>query len=368
MTKVRVLVIVLSVFGYILFSSAIASAQVRTVLVSPVPGDPSASGTALKSALAGISSPSSTNRWLLKIEPGIYDLDSLRMRPWVDIEGSGINLTTIHSTGTTIIGANNTELRMLTIEAGDGGLFPTNLEVIGMFNDQANPRVYRVKFVTKAPSSAAAWGMRNLSSAPTIEECEFSVSGSSGSLAYGVTFNFFNSAGARSSIIRSKVAVSGGFPNYGVFMASGQTVTEIQETRIDATGGSDTYGIYALGGTWQGNEVLTLRNVVINSSGSSRSVGIFLEQGTTVGLDISNSKIGGHIAPITKGIFQGGSPAVIVQHSSILGFTKTVESVIGSISIQATALFGGPATAGIWQGCMGVWDENGVFYTNGCPQ
>src|SRR6185295_14031707 len=81
----------------ILFAAQAASAQIRTVLVSPVPGDPIASGTALKNALAGISSPSSTNRWLLKIEPGIYQMtgNSLLMRPWVDIEGSGIEQTTI---------------------------------------------------------------------------------------------------------------------------------------------------------------------------------------------------------------------------------------------------------------------------------
>ena len=109
----RILTIVLSVFTCILFSSSISSAQIRTVLVSPVPGDPIASGTALKNALAGISSPSSTNRWLLKIEPGIYQItgNSLLMRPWVDIEGSGIEQTIIRmmnsSTTPTIAGASN---------------------------------------------------------------------------------------------------------------------------------------------------------------------------------------------------------------------------------------------------------------------
>src|SRR5829696_8493450 len=84
MYKIRVLVIVLSVFGCVLLNSSVASAQIRTVLVSPVPGNPIASGTALQNALAGISSPSDTNRWLLKIEPGVYDIQSgsLTMRPW----------------------------------------------------------------------------------------------------------------------------------------------------------------------------------------------------------------------------------------------------------------------------------------------
>src|SRR5215218_2906177 len=184
MYKIKVLVIVLSVFGCVLLNSSVASAQIRTVLVSPVPGNPVASGTALQSALAGISSPSATNRWLLKIEPGIYDLQSgsLQMRAWVDVAGSGIDLTTIHSTGTTIIGASDTELRMLTVEA----IGNSATQVIAMFNENANPRVYRVKFVTQTTNSEA-WGMRNWSSAPKIEECEFSVSGGI-FLVHGVTF------------------------------------------------------------------------------------------------------------------------------------------------------------------------------------
>jgi hypothetical protein len=155
MYKIRAFVIVLSVFGCVLLNSSVASAQIRTVLVSPVPGNPVASGTALQNALAGISSPSDTNRWLLKIEPGIYDLQagSLQMRSWVDIEGAGINVTTIRSSETTIIGASNAELRMLTVEAIGNQFINPGPEVIAMLNQNAHPRVYRVKFKTHGPNS-----------------------------------------------------------------------------------------------------------------------------------------------------------------------------------------------------------------------
>lgn len=86
------------VIAALLLTSTTATAQIRTILVSPVPGDPVASGTALRNALAGIPSPSATNRWLVKIEPGTYDVGggtSLAMRPYVDVEGSGIEATTI---------------------------------------------------------------------------------------------------------------------------------------------------------------------------------------------------------------------------------------------------------------------------------
>ena len=373
MFQIRMLTIVLSVFACIHFSSSITSAQIRTVLVSPVPGNPVASGTALQNALAGISSPSDTNRWLLKIEPGIYDLQagSLQMRPSVDIEGSGINVTTIRSSTTTILGASNAELRMLTVEAiGNGS---PGSEVIAMFNENANPRSYRVKFKTQSTNSET-WGMRNLSSAPKIEECEFSVSGGT-SLAKGLTFVNFVHTGERSSIVRSRIVVSGTGTMYGVWMLGGQTLTEIQETRIEVSG-ADPIGIYANHlGNWLGNEVLALRNVELKATGTSSSLGVYLDQGTTVGLDISYSKIEalGNPNITRKGIFQAGSAVTFMRNSWLAGASNTIQTTApwASFSLQSSALVGGPATAtgqGAWNGCMGLWDENGTFYANGCPQ
>jgi hypothetical protein len=371
MSRTRMLTIILSVFACILFSSAIASAQIRTVLVSPAPGDPITSGTNLRNALANIPSPSSTNRWLLKIEPGIYQLqgNALVMRPWVDIEGSGIGATTIRLAAPTtfnvptISGASQAELRLLTVEATE--------TPAAMSNTNAHPRIYRVKFVATGQSGQAI-GIENVSSAPRIEECEFFVSVPALSIgptvAIGISFDSI-AAGARSSILRSQIAVSGATINYGVRMSRGQTVAEIQDTRMDVTHGSQTYGIYALGGNWQGGENLVLRNIVINSAGgSSRSVGIWLESGSTVGLEIYNSKIWGHVAPFTQGIFQGGNIPVGLRYSSVLGFTKTVETV-HNVGIVWTELIGGPVTGSptSYVGCIAVVDEMGVFYANSCP-
>jgi hypothetical protein len=369
MLKTRKILTVLSVFTVVFVYSSLASAQIRTVLVSPVPNDPVASGTALRNALAGIPSPSSTNRWLLKIEPGIYEMqsNSLQMRSWVDIEGSGIGQTIIRANSTafninTVLGASDAELRMLTVEALGGP--SVGVGQFAAMRNNGSPRVYRVKFVTQAINSEQ-WGMVNISSAPKIEECEFNVSGTRTNS--GIAFS--GQSGTRSSIVRSNIAVSGGSTNYGVTMSVTQILTEIQDTRIDVTSGPLTFGIFAFPIGWQGNETLTLRNVIIKSAdGGLLSAGIYLDQGTTVGLDISHSRILSGNSPTTKGIFQGGGPPVVIQHSSIWGLTKTVEAPSASFSIQATALIGGPATAGLWQGCMGVWDEMGQFYPMGCPQ
>jgi hypothetical protein len=69
--------------------------------------------------------PSAANPCLLKIGPGIYDLGatSLVMEEFVDVEGSGENVTTLLGDITTVgfpfqgvvVGASNAELRFLTV-------------------------------------------------------------------------------------------------------------------------------------------------------------------------------------------------------------------------------------------------------------
>lgn len=77
------------------------SKAVQTIYVHPVPGDHTASGTALLNALAGITNASATKRYVIKLEPGIFDLGSTRliMKPYVDIEGSGQEASVIQGGG-----------------------------------------------------------------------------------------------------------------------------------------------------------------------------------------------------------------------------------------------------------------------------
>ena len=84
--------------------------------VSPV-GDAAVSGTALLDALASISTATAIDPCLLKIQPGIYDLgpSTLQMKSFVDVEGSGQNITTIKADNTVIETENNTEIRQLTV-------------------------------------------------------------------------------------------------------------------------------------------------------------------------------------------------------------------------------------------------------------
>lgn len=70
----------------------------RTILVSPSAGASATdNGTKLLNAVNSITDASASNPYLVKIEPGVYDLGSgtLNMKPHVDVQGSGWATTTI---------------------------------------------------------------------------------------------------------------------------------------------------------------------------------------------------------------------------------------------------------------------------------
>ncbi len=103
-------------------STQFQGAYARTIVVAPV-GTPTQNGTALRNALNSITGASGANRYLLKIEPGNYDLGNtpLQMKSWVDIEGSGAPATDIWSgafntdTSATIMSDALAELRFLRV-------------------------------------------------------------------------------------------------------------------------------------------------------------------------------------------------------------------------------------------------------------
>jgi hypothetical protein len=128
-------------------STDFAKAYKRTVVVSPV-GTDAQNGQALLDAMASITDASASKPYLLHIEPGTYDLgnsfdSNLRMKEWVDIEGSGENNTVITSgrpgnadggCSATVTGANNAEMRFLTVRNTGGAC------AISSFN-HASPRL-----------------------------------------------------------------------------------------------------------------------------------------------------------------------------------------------------------------------------------
>lgn len=69
----------------------------RTKVVSPSGATPEDNGVLLLNALNSISDNSVTNRYLIHLEPGVYDVGTtvLHTKPFVDIRGAGRNVTTV---------------------------------------------------------------------------------------------------------------------------------------------------------------------------------------------------------------------------------------------------------------------------------
>lgn len=111
-------------------ATELQGAYETTIVVSPV-GTQEANGTALLNAVNGITGNTGPDpvAYLVKVEPGLYDLGStpLQMKVNVDLEGSGQNTTAIIGDGAqapgtaTVLGAPNSELRLLSVASQGGG-------------------------------------------------------------------------------------------------------------------------------------------------------------------------------------------------------------------------------------------------------
>ncbi len=95
----------------------------RTLTVSPG-ATPTDSGTKLLNAMASIT-PTQASPWLIRLEPGVYDLGSsyLALKPYINVEGSGELLTIISSSveaanppvSGTVVMTTSTEIRFVTV-------------------------------------------------------------------------------------------------------------------------------------------------------------------------------------------------------------------------------------------------------------
>lgn len=359
-----------AVIAILFIFPALSQAQSRIVTVSPDPAGPVASGTALRNALAGIPSPSATNPWLLKIEPGIYDVqfNPLQMRSWVSIEGSGIEATTIRGNigynPQTFVGyfgmvegANNAELRNLTVENTGSGQHR-----IAMLNRNASPRVYRVRFITQGDDNKGLYGILNLglggSASPILEEIEVRVTG--GSLTTGIAYE---GAATSAEIHRSRIVISGGTTrSHGILLHSGR-LQRIRDTIIETYFGASASGIYVLSAN--PSQDLWLTNTTIISESSTQSnYGINCNDAISINVIGSQILVNNQLQAI--GIRQLQNSGTIVLNSYILAATAIVSSN-GNVFISNSVLAGGPVTATGSKGCFGVTDEAGGFYTGPCP-
>jgi hypothetical protein len=161
----------------------------RTVVVSPK-DTASASGQALLDAIAGLSSASPSNPWLVFLEPGLYDLGSrqLTMQPGVVLAGSGEGFTTISSSiaddgGTpppsaTVLLAPGSELRDLTVvdTATTSDQFSQGVAVGTSDVESASYRLDRVEAESNVSGSGRAIALEVAASTLEVDDSTASAS------------------------------------------------------------------------------------------------------------------------------------------------------------------------------------------------
>ncbi len=350
--------------------------------------------TTITAALNSITA-SDSNRYLIYVAPGVYS-EQVTMEPYVDIQGSGELNTKITFTGSaldntgTLLGADNAELRFLTVEntGGDdystaiynsssvrlthvvasasGGSFSfgvinfgssatlTNVTATasgagnnyGVFSYQSSATMRDV--TASASGGASNHGVYNQEGSPTMTNVTASASG--GSVNFGV-FNFESSPSMTSIIANG----SGGSASYGVYNTSSSPT--MNNVTASASLGTNNYGVYNTSSSFP-----TMNNVTASGSGGTNTYGVYsaLSQPTLTNVTASGS--GG---TNNYGVYTTSLGTLLVNNSKISGSTNTLISATSTIRIGASQLSGGPVSGTVT--CAGVYDEAYVFYASTCP-
>jgi hypothetical protein len=335
------------------------STNIGTIItISPKSTDTESTlGSALLNTIAGITDADADNPYLIRLGPGTYNVGSsgLVMKPWVSIEGSGEAATKIAASAGSgnrpnnvggIVGADNTELRFLTVENTVSG----SSWAAAIVNNGSSPTIMYV--IAKA-SGLGAVGIVNVAqSSPKLIYVTAQASGTGE--AYGV-YNDNSSP----SMTHVSLYATGADYSYGIKSELGSDAF-LSHVNAEASAKKDAHGFDNLGSTAK------ITKSSINASGGVIGYGIITDSALT--MDFSSVASTGESA---YGILTSGSATMTIDHSVVEGTTYTVYNGSGfTVRIGDTQLAGGPANDGNDPSrltCAGVYDENYVFSQTTCP-
>lgn len=340
----------------------------RTLVVSPT-GNSAADGSTLLSALDKLwPRPSSTNRWLIKLEPGVFDVgnEPVVMQEYVDIEGSGVASTIIRGTvappptsllGGVVEGADHCEIRQLTISCESHAYHPS---CQGMSLVEASPRLTQLRIRVHGTGSGSHQGTRAYNSHPILENVEVEVGATSSTDNYGIVYG----GTSRLDIARSEIVARGASNrNVAIALRDFPEQSRMRDGSVSAIGGTFATGILYLSS--ESGELLSLDNVTVTATGASEeSVGIGT-QGSGGGRQNLEVR-GGRIEGATHGInLLNGDSEVSIHRSEVAGSEVTVGA--SNARIGATWLRGSGLVVAQSAACAGVYDDAFGFYSDNCP-
>ncbi|HEX5689348.1 MAG TPA: hypothetical protein VFX76_05070, partial [Roseiflexaceae bacterium] len=204
-----------------------------------------ANGAALRAALSSATA-GPNQRCLVRLAAGVFDLGTqpLPMRAFVDLEGAGETSTRLlaqvgRSDGGTIVGADDAELRCLSVSNIGGGEC-----AIAIYNNACSPRLSYVHV-------EASGGLSN--------------------------YAIYNTRGAAPQMAHVNAIAAGRRCNIGIFNDS--AAPSMRHVSAMAAGGALNYGLYNCNGAKP-----ILAYVAVTAAGGERNVGVFNDQGSAPNL------------------------------------------------------------------------------------
>lgn len=283
----------------------------RTWIVSPVTLDPMASGQRLLQAFSVITADASTT-WLVKLEPGVYDLggQNLALESYVDLEGSGADVTFIQSTrnGAIVSGADRSEMRSLTVR-NQGGV--ANAVGVALGDKHA-----RVTDVAIDVTGTSATGIQNAGDDTVLRRLDIRALAGPGGSSTGI------SVSGDSHISEAEIFTVGGAVSSGAVATSG--ISRLDRLHIYASGNT-TYGVavetgaratldgvdaFAQGSSFGGAGLYVLDGTAIVSNSAFRSGGSALDDdafgvqcevtaGHQASINLRSSRMGGYTSDVS---------------------------------------------------------------------
>ncbi len=335
--------------------------------IDPIDFDPIASGQALRDVVASILDASASRRYVILLAPGVYDIrgasgNSLRMKPWVSIEGAGETSTEIRSGGFdtnfegTVITAGNAELRRLTVSNTGGDLVAVAVLV--------GPGVTSIDHVRAIATGGSQlnYGLRQVGFGTIVRLFDVEAEASGGDSAYGTSIRDIS----RASLVRLRTKASGAPVAVGLFLFrdSGALMMEVVFDNVTATADGTTT---ASAVRMQGSISAVIRRSDLRASGAGQNYGIEATDSDSIArLIIEDSNVVGSGAS-SDGISSDGLSEVRVDHSRIAGETRSLSNTASLLfNVGASRLSGGPVTGSMR--CAFSYDETYSPLADDCSQ
>lgn len=381
----------------------------KVAVVAQSGGDYTNPVTAMGAIASWCGTPSTANPCLLKIMPGVYNIGStsLVMQQYVDLEGSGENVTTItgavNNSGTYpmtgVVHSHSAEIRMLTIKNIGPGTF-----VAALVNNFNAPKLINV--TCSASGGTNNYGIYNYQSDLTLSNVTATASG--GTVSYGIasgycsptmhnvaatakdgTTNYGVQNGSESSPIMDHVTAtaSGGSYNYGVYNGYGATkMRNVTATANSTIQNSISYGVY------NNFSYPIMHNVTATASGTKYIYGVYNNDGShptmidvtatamngTNSYGVYNKDSSASMSNVTASALYADSNigmansitagslsthTLLIDRSSFEGSNYSISNSAAAFTLKigASKLTGGPVNALGTYNCVGVYD--GDTYT-----